>query len=80
MDWPLKCKKGPVRFAEKTSRNTILTDLLLEKNTILAEKNGLEEKRTGPKIAWPAQSPFSLSPHGMGEICNLQACLLKTET
>ena len=35
----LKCFSfGPVRFAEKTSRNTVPTDLLWEKKTVLAEK------------------------------------------
>jgi len=29
---------GPVSFAEKISRNIVPTDLLREKNTILAEK------------------------------------------
>ena len=29
---------GPVRFAEKTSWNTVLADLLWEKNIVLAEK------------------------------------------
>ena len=29
---------GPVRFAEKTSRNTVPADLLREKNTVSAEK------------------------------------------
>jgi len=29
---------GPVRFAEKTSQNTVLADLLWKKNTILAKK------------------------------------------
>jgi len=29
---------GPVRFAEKTSRNTVSADLLWEKNIIPAEK------------------------------------------
>ena len=29
---------GPVRFAEKTSRNTVPVDLLWEKNTVPAEK------------------------------------------
>ena len=34
---PATCN-GPVRFAEKTSRNTVPTDLLWEKNTVPAEK------------------------------------------
>ena len=29
---------GPVRFAEKTNRNTVPADLLWEKNTVLTEK------------------------------------------
>ena len=29
---------GPVRFAEKISRNIVLADLLWEKNTVSAEK------------------------------------------
>ena len=32
---------GPVRFAEKTSRNIVPADLLREKNTVSAEKDGL---------------------------------------
>ena len=31
-------QEGPVRFAEKTSRNTVPADLSWEKNTVLAEK------------------------------------------
>jgi len=29
---------GPVRFAEKTSQNTVLVDLLREKNIVSAKK------------------------------------------
>ena len=32
----------PIRFAEKTSRNTVLVDLSWEKNTVPAEKNKLK--------------------------------------
>jgi len=33
-----KKEKGPVRFAEKTSRNTVPADLSGEKNTVSTEK------------------------------------------
>ena len=32
------CRSGPVRFAEKTSRNTILANLLLEKDVVSVKK------------------------------------------
>ena len=40
---------GPVRFAEKTSQNTVPVDLLWEKNIVPAEKNKL--KSTDYKIS-----------------------------
>jgi len=43
---------GPVRFAEKTNRNTVSVDLLGEKILFRlkkqAKKYGLQDKRTGP--------------------------------
>ena len=33
-----KCINGPVRFAEKTNRNTVLADLFREKNIISWKK------------------------------------------
>ena len=35
---------GPVRFAEKISRNTVPTDLLWEKNTVSAEKQAEKDR------------------------------------
>ena len=34
---------GPVRFAEKTSRNTVPADLLWEKNIVPAEKTSQKD-------------------------------------
>ena len=38
------CYFGPVRFAEKTSRNTVPADLLWEKNTVPAEKTSWKRR------------------------------------
>ena len=35
---------GPVRFAEKISRNTVLADLLWEKNTVSVEKSSRKRR------------------------------------